>query len=117
MPSSTGPNGSDTFLLAAIAGILHGRRATALTDAMPNMFSMAPGYAARWLATRDAATGTGRPERDLFGVLAPRLHRLLREGGPVTRGIAIAGDARDAGSLARPRRSGRAACRNGCASS
>jgi hypothetical protein len=90
----------DAFLLAAIAGILHGRRASALTDAMPNMFSMAPGYAARWLSARDATTGTGRPARDLFGVLAPRLDRLLREGGPVTRGIAISGDAREAGTLA-----------------
>ena len=56
----------DGFLLAAIAGILHGRRASTLTDAMPNMFSMAPGYAARWLSARDGASGSGRPERDLF---------------------------------------------------
>ncbi len=89
----------DAFLLATIAGVLHGRRAAALTDAMPNTFSMAPGYAARWLATRDAERGSGRPQRDLFGIVERRVTWLLREGRPVTRGIAISGDAREAGSL------------------
>ena len=91
----------DVFLLAAIAGVLHGRRAAALTDAMPNTFSMAPGYAARWLAARDAEQGTSRPSRDLFGVVGRRISWLLREGRPATRGIAIAGDARRSGGLAR----------------
>ncbi len=86
----------DRALLAALAGILHGRRSSALTDAMPNTFSMAPGYAARWVAAR----GTPPPERDVFQLLARRLMRLRREGLPATRGIAIEGDARDAGRLA-----------------
>ena len=90
----------DRFLLATLAGILHGSRASALTDAMPNTFSMPPGYAARWLAARDAGGGTGRPQRDLFAVLARRIGWLLREGGPGSRGIAIDGDARQAGALA-----------------
>jgi len=90
----------DTFLLATIAGVLHGRRAAALTDAMPNTFSMAPGYAARWLATRDAETGGGRPDRDLFMILARRVRWLLREGRPPLRGIGLSGDARAAGTLA-----------------
>ena len=89
----------DRFLLAALAGVLHGRRAAALTDAMPNTFSMPPGYAARWLAARDAVRGSGRPERDLFAVLARRVTWLLREGRPGSRGIAIPGDAREAGAL------------------
>ncbi len=88
----------DTFLLAALAGVLHGSRASFLTDAMPNAFSMSAGYAARWLARRDAERGTRRPARDLFGVLARRITWLLREGRPPMRGIAIAGDARAAGS-------------------
>ncbi len=89
----------DGFLLAALAGILHGRRASALTDAMPNTFSMSPTYATRWLAARDAERGTGRPDRDLFALLARRIMWLLRDGRPATRGIAIAGDARAAGRL------------------
>ena len=89
----------DRFLLATLAGILHGSRSTALTDAMPNTFSMPPGYATRWLAVRDAQRGSGRPQRDLFGILARRIVWLLREGRPGSRGIAIAGDARQAGAL------------------
>ncbi len=87
----------DRALLAAIAGILHGRRSSALTDAMPNAFSMAPAYSARWLATR----GSPPPERDLFGLLERRIARLRREGVPQARGFAIEGDAREAGRLAR----------------
>ncbi len=89
-------SGVDRALLAALAGILHGRRSSALTDAMPNTFSMAPGYAARWVAAR----GTPPPERDVFQLVGRRLTRLRREGLPATRGIAIEGDARDAGHLA-----------------
>jgi len=86
----------DRALLAALAGILHGRRSSALTDAMPNTFSMAPAYSARWLA----AQGTVRPERDLFGLLERRVVRLRREGVVPVRGLAIEGDARHAGRLA-----------------
>lgn len=87
---------TDRALLAALAGILHGRRPSSLTDAMPNAFSMAPGYSARWLAAR----GTAPPERDVFQLLARRVAHLRREGMPATRGIALEGDARDAGQLA-----------------
>jgi site-specific DNA-methyltransferase (adenine-specific) len=86
---------TDRAILAALAGILHGRRPSALTDAMPNVFSMAPDYATRWLAAR----GTPRPDRDLFALLDRRIGRLRREGLPATRGVAIEGDARDAGRL------------------
>ncbi|MFN8620186.1 MAG: DNA methyltransferase [Chloroflexota bacterium] len=83
---------TDRFLLAALAGILHGSRASHLTDAMPNAFSMAPRYTRTWLDDRAAA----RPRRDVFVLLGVRLRRLFRDGLPVTRGIAIAGDARHA---------------------
>ncbi len=86
---------TDRALVAALAGILHGRRASSITDAMPNVFSMAPGYATRWLAAR----GTPPPERDVLGLLGRRIGYLRREGLPTTRGIAIEGDARDAGRL------------------
>jgi site-specific DNA-methyltransferase (adenine-specific) len=87
---------TDRALLATLAGILHGRRSSAITDAMPNVFSMAPGYAGRWLAAR----GTAPPERDVLALLERRLGHLRREGLPATRGIAIEGDAREAGRLA-----------------
>lgn len=86
----------DRAILAALAGILHGRRASSITDAMPNVFSMAPGYTARWLAAR----GTPPPERDVLALLARRIGHLRREGLPSTRGIALEGDAREAGRLA-----------------
>lgn len=85
----------DRALLAALAGILHGRRPTSVTDAMPNAFSMAPGYSARWLAAR----GTPPPERDVLDLVSRRVARLRREGLPTTRGIAVEGDARHAGRL------------------
>jgi site-specific DNA-methyltransferase (adenine-specific) len=88
---------TDRALVAALAGILHGRRASSITDAMPNVFSMAPGYATRWLAAR----GTPPPERDVLALLARRVAYLRRDGLPMTRGIAIEGDARHAGRLTR----------------
>jgi site-specific DNA-methyltransferase (adenine-specific) len=90
---------TDRAVLAALAGILHGRRSSSLTNAMPNTFSMAPGYSVRWLAARGATP----PERDLFQLLERRLLQLRREGLPATRGIAIEGDARQAGRLAAAR--------------
>jgi site-specific DNA-methyltransferase (adenine-specific) len=83
---------ADRFLLAALAGILHGSRPSYLTDAMPNTFSLAPRYTRAWLASRPGQ----RPRRDAFVLLAARLERLFRDGAPPTRGIAIHGDARGA---------------------
>jgi len=85
---------ADRFLAAALAGILHGKRPGYLSEVMPNTFSMAPGY------VRDfaARTGFASPERDLFGLLGAKLHRLARDGRPQAPGIALLGDARDAGS-------------------
>jgi site-specific DNA-methyltransferase (adenine-specific) len=88
---------SDRFLAAALAGILHGKRAGYLSELMPNTFSMAPRY------VRDFAARTGfeAVERDLFALLAAKLRRLARDGRPGAPGIALLGDARDAGERTR----------------
>jgi site-specific DNA-methyltransferase (adenine-specific) len=64
---------------------------------MPNTFSMAPRY------VRDYAARTGfvSSERDLFDGLTAKLDRLHRQPAPARPGIALLGDARDAGSRAR----------------
>ncbi len=88
---------ADRFVAAALAGILHGKRPGYLSELMPNTFSMAPRY------TRDFAARTGftAPERDLFVLLGAKLRRLARDGRPTGPGIALLGDARDAGGRAR----------------
>lgn len=88
---------TDRFLAAAALGILHGRSRGYLSDAMPNGFSLAPGYAARWVAARQRAV----PERDVLRLLAAKVRRLYRDGRPPTGGVALLGDARDAGSRLR----------------
>jgi hypothetical protein len=88
---------ADRFLAASLAGILHGKRPGYLSEVMPNTFSMAPRY------VRDfaARTGFASPERDLFTLLGAKLRRLARDGRPAAPGIALLGDARDAGARAR----------------
>jgi site-specific DNA-methyltransferase (adenine-specific) len=88
---------ADRFLAASLAGILHGKRPGYLSELMPNTFSMAPRY------VRDFATRTdfAAPERELFGLLGTKLRRLARDGRPPAPGIALLGDARDAGDRAR----------------
>ena len=51
---------TDRFLLAALAGILHGSRPSYLTDAMPNAFSLAPRYTQTWLAEQATARPRSR---------------------------------------------------------
>jgi hypothetical protein len=85
---------TDRFLAAALIGILHGRSQTYLSDIMPNSFSMAPRYVRDFVAR----TGFRAAERELFACLDAKLRRLLRQGLPAVRGIALLGDARDAGS-------------------
>lgn len=86
----------DRFLAAATIGILHGKTPTYLSTLMPNGFSMAPRY------VRDYAARTGfvPPERDAFALLEGKLRRLFRDPAPRTRGLALGGDARDAGRRA-----------------
>ncbi len=95
---------ADRFLAAALVGILHGKRSGYLSELMPNTFSMAPRY------VRDfaARTGFAASDRDLFVLLAAKLRRLARDGRPGAPGIALLGDARDAGARARVALRGRA---------
>jgi site-specific DNA-methyltransferase (adenine-specific) len=88
---------TDRFLAAALTGILHGKSASYLSDIMPNSFSMAPRYV-REFAGR---TSFVSPERDVFERLERKLGRLFRDERPRTPGLALLGDARDAGSRAR----------------
>lgn len=83
----------DRFLAAATTGILHGKSPSYLSTLMPNTFSMAPRY------VRDYAARTGfeSPPRDAFDLLDAKVKRLLRDGLPGGAGIALLGDARDAG--------------------
>lgn len=83
----------DRFLLAALTGILHGKRRSYLSEVMPNTFSMAR----RYVRTYVRATGHRPPERDVFELLEAKLGRLYRDPLPTTRGIALLGDARDVG--------------------
>jgi site-specific DNA-methyltransferase (adenine-specific) len=85
---------TDRFLLAALTGILHGKSATYLSPIMPNTFSMAPRYVREFVAR----TGFLAPDRDVFACLDAKLRRLDRQPVPPTRGIALLGDARDAGT-------------------
>jgi site-specific DNA-methyltransferase (adenine-specific) len=84
---------TDRFLLATLTGILHGKSGSYLSAVMPNTFSMAPRY------VRDFVSRTGfhSPERDAFTLLEDKVRRLYRQPVPATRGIALLGDARDAG--------------------
>ncbi len=84
----------DRFLAAALCGILHGKSASYLSEIMPNTFSMAPRYVRDFVARTDFRS----PERDLFALLERKLHRLDRQPPPPMRGLALLGDARDAGT-------------------
>ena len=88
---------ADRFLVAALAGILHGKTPAYLSTVMPNTFSMAPRYVRDFVAR----TGYEPPERDVFDALAAKLDRLYRQPLPSTAGIALHGDARTAGRRAR----------------
>ncbi|MHB8459268.1 MAG: DNA methyltransferase [Candidatus Limnocylindrales bacterium] len=88
---------TDRFLGAAITGILHGKSRSYLSEIMPNTFSMAPRYVREFAAR----TGFASPERDVFAGLEAKLDRLFRDPLPATTGIALLGDARDAGVRAR----------------
>jgi DNA methylase len=87
---------ADRFIAAAISGILHGKSASYLSEVMPNSFSMAPRYVRQFVAE----TGFQPGERDVFTCLDAKIRRLFRDGLPRTRGIALHGDARDAGARA-----------------
>ena len=94
---------TDRFIAAILAGALHGRGRGFLSPAMPNVFSMP----AEWVRRRVEASALEPAARDAFELLERRALRLLRDGPPTVRGIALHGDARDAGTrTARLLRSG-----------
>jgi site-specific DNA-methyltransferase (adenine-specific) len=84
---------TDRFVLATLTGILHGKSGSYLSAVMPNTFSMAPRYVRDFVERTDFHS----PERDVFALLDDKLRRLYRQPVPATRGIALLGDARDAG--------------------
>jgi len=84
---------TDRFILATLTGILHGKSGSYLSAVMPNTFSMAPRYVRDFVSRTDFHS----PERDTFALLDDKLRRLYRQSVPATRGIALLGDARDAG--------------------
>ena len=86
----------DRFLAAALSGILHGKSPSYLSTLMPNTFSMAPRYVREFAAR----TGFEPPERDVFDGLDAKLTRLFRDPMPRAAGLALLGDARDAGTRA-----------------
>ncbi len=88
---------TDRFLMASLAGILHGRSDGYLTPLLPNTFSPPPGYVATFVGRSRARP----PERDVFSRLERKLVRLYRQPPPQARGIGLGGDARTAGSRAR----------------
>jgi len=87
----------DRFLAAATTGILHGKSPSYLSTLMPNTFSMAP----RYVRDYAARTAFSSPPRDAFELLEAKVRRLLRDGLPASSGIALLGDARDAGRRTR----------------
>ncbi len=88
---------TDRFLAAAISGILHGKSESYLSEVMPNTFSMAPRYVRDYIAR----TGFSSPPRDVFDLAERKVDRLFRQPPPPRRGVALLGDARDAGLRAR----------------
>jgi site-specific DNA-methyltransferase (adenine-specific) len=86
----------DRFLAAAISGILHGKSPSYLSTLMPNTFSMAPRYVREFAARTEFQA----PERDAFDGLDAKLNRLYRDPLPRAAGLALLGDARDAGTRA-----------------
>jgi DNA methylase len=87
----------DRFLAAGTTGILHGKSPAYLSALMPNTFSMAPRYVREYAAR----TAFASPQRDAFELLDAKVHRLYRDGLPRGRGLALHGDARDAGARTR----------------
>ena len=87
----------DRYLAAALTGILHGKSRSYLSELMPNTFSMAPRYVREFAARTEFRS----PERDVFASLEQKVRRLDRQPRPPTTGLALLGDARDAGTRAR----------------
>ncbi len=86
----------DRFLLASLAGILHGHHtrdvvsSRCLSVSMPNTFSMSPAYLERYIREK----GLVRPPFNAFEKLRGRMAHEFAEGTPARRGRGVRGDAR-----------------------
>jgi hypothetical protein len=91
----------DDFLLATLCGILHGnhpsdpRQARTLSISMPNTFSMAPAYVARFIRQHHLR----KYPFDVFALLVRRLRHLHREPPPIGQGRASLLDSRRTDSI------------------
>jgi site-specific DNA-methyltransferase (adenine-specific) len=87
----------DAFIMAALAGALHGPGTGFVTSMMSNAVSRSP------MAARASVLRRGHvPERrDTFRILARKLDRALADGAPMTRGLALRVDARVFGTRCR----------------
>ncbi len=94
----------DRFLLASLAGILHGGYNDAMNDSsylsisMPNTFSMAPNYIRRYVRKNHLH----KLPLDVFEKLTTKVQRLFKNGMPSTRGYAYRANARNFASLKNP---------------
>ena len=91
----------DRFLLASLAGILHGNYNDAMTDSsylsisMPNTFSMSPNYIRRYVRKHHLH----KLPLNVFDKLTAKVERLFKDGMPTTRGYAYRANARKFASL------------------
>ena len=94
----------DRFLLAALAGILHGGYNDAMNDSsylsisMPNTFSMSPNYIRRYVRKNHLH----KLSLDVFEKLTTKVRRLFKDGMPSTKGYAYRANARNFASLKNP---------------
>ncbi|MFO0649862.1 MAG: DNA methyltransferase [Polyangiales bacterium] len=94
----------DRFLLASLAGILHGNHtrdvvsSRCLSVSMPNTFSMSPGYLEKYIRTK----GLVRPPFNAFEKLRLRMEHEFAEGVPLRKGRGLRGDARTLTSVIPP---------------
>ena len=76
----------DTFIVAILLGILHGKSNGYLSLSMPNTFSMSPNYIRKFVSEH----GLERPERDVFELLSRKIERIYEK--PPVKGKAYAQD-------------------------
>ncbi|MFO0605522.1 MAG: DNA methyltransferase [Polyangiales bacterium] len=94
----------DRFLLASLAGILHGHHtrdvvsSRCLSVSMPNTFSMSPAYLERYIREK----GLARPPFNAFDKLRARMAHEFAEGTPARRGRGVRGDARALSTILAP---------------
>lgn len=91
----------DRFLLASLAGILHGNYNDAMNDSsylsisMPNTFSMSPNYIRRYIRKHHLR----KLSLDVFKKLTAKIRRLFKNGMPEARGYAYRANARNFASI------------------